>query len=547
MSMWPSGRSGRRIGRLPVRSAAVIVLAVVLVAESRPARAAEPPPPGAAPAPLTFGWARTWGGGSAESRAQANRIAMDGRGNLYVAGEFKGTVDLDPDPARSDVRTSAEGSIDATLSKFDANGRLLWARTWGGKGRDVAYGVAADGAGNVYVVGAYRQTVDFDPDPARAETRTSNHPSENNVYLSKFAPDGTFQWVRTWGPCPMPGRISMGAEAYSVIVHGNHLYVVGDFSGNKTDFNPWGGHDWHQNHIPPAGPVFFDAFLCKLDTDGRFVWARTWGGEGYDDGPGVAADAAGNLYVAGMYASQKINFDPAGGAAGLGHPARDSGFQVDVFLSKFDSDGNFKWVRTWGGKGTEDAMGSVAVDGENGVYVAGRFASLNCDFNPGGTACLHSTRGRQDVFVSKFDSTGRFQWARTWGGKGDDQATVAVDARGNVYVSGWFADTVNFNPAGGTDNRASNGQHDAFLSRFGPGGAYLGANTWGGKGEDGALGGAVSDAEGNVYVAGKFAGTVDFNPGGTDGSRTAGGEGGAFVMKLLSGPGSAASPPADRR
>ena len=149
-----------------------------------------------------FSWVKTWGGGN----VQAGRMAVDGSGNLYVVGYFSGSVDFDPDPAKTDVHTSANGSIDAYLSKFDANGNFLWAKTWGGGSssslvyRDIAYGVGTDSAGNVYVVGAYRHTVDFNPDPALTDTHTSHTNDENNIYLSKFAPDGTFQWVRTWGP-----------------------------------------------------------------------------------------------------------------------------------------------------------------------------------------------------------------------------------------------------------------------------------------------------------------------------------------------------------
>jgi len=484
---------------------------------------------------MVYSWAKTWGGNLDDD---VWYVAVDGAGNLYVAGEFAGTnVDLDPDPAKTDLHTSYGGSIDAFVSKFDANGKFLWAKTWGGSRRDVAYGVGVDSSGNAYVVGPFQDTVDFDPDPAKTDVHTSNAISgtiyHNNIYLSKFAPDGTFQWVRTWGPSYVQNAAG-GAEAYHVAVSGNYLYVVGDFSGDQTDFNPWGSHDWHVNHPPSSGPIFFDAFLSKFDLDGNFIWARTWGGEGYDDGPGVAVDGSGNVYVAGMYASQNINFDPAGGSGGLGHPAHDSGTIVDVFLSKFDASGNFQWVKTWGGQGTEDAMGTVVVDGSNNVYVAGRFASIHCDFNPGGTPDIHSTNGGQDAFLSKFNSSGTFQWAKTWGGSGNDNAMgLAVDGAGDVYTTGWFSDTVDF-PGTGVDNHTSNGQHDAFLSQLDSGGTFQWAKTWGGSGDDSS--GVALDGAGNVYAAGGFMGTVDFDPGlGVD-NHTSNGASDAFLTKFLSLP-----------
>jgi hypothetical protein len=523
-------RRGKNMKRPIILFASILLLVAAFAARKRVIPVSAAPAKESTLAATSFSWAKTWSG----QDASANRVAADGSGNVYVAGEFIGTVDFDPALASVDFHSSSNGTIDAFLSKFDSNGNLLWAKTWGGEsGRDVAYGVGVDSAGNAYVVGPYRYTVDFNPDPIGTDTHTSNAGGENNIYLSKFSADGEFQWVRTWGPAPVPGHISFGAEAYTVVVDGNYLYVVGDFSGDQTDFNPWGSHDWHQNHLPAADPIFFDAFLCKFDLNGNFQWAKTWGGEGYDDGPGVVVDGAGNVYVAGMYASQTINFDPAGGSGGLGHPAHDSPTLVDVFLSKFDSNGTFQWVRTWGGQGTEDAMGIVSVDGANNVYVTGRYSSTDCNFNPNGTPDIHSTNGGQDAFLSKFDAGGNFQWARAWGGSGNDLAGgLAVSGTGSVYVGGWFSGTVDFNPGSGIDNHASNGQTDAFLVQFDAGGNFQWAKSWGGSGND--TSGVAIDGAGNVYASGGFVGTVDFNPGSGVENHTASGQRGAFLSKFLS-------------
>ena len=470
-----------------------------------------------------YSWAKTWGGSSDDG---ANHVAVDGSGNLYVAGDFVGTVDFDPDPVKTDFHTSHQGTIDAYLSKFDSTGAFQWAKTWGGSGRDTAYGVGVDSLGNAYIVGPFRYTVDFDPDPTGTATFTSNAGGENNIYLSKFTPDGTFQWVKTWGPT------YGSAEGYNVVVYGNYLYVAGDFRGD-CDFNPWGAPDVHLKH--GTAPYGFDAFLSKFDLNGNFQWAKTWGGEGYDDGPGVAVDGSGNVYVAGMYASQTINFDPAEGSGGLGYPAHDSGILVDVFLSKFDSNGNFQWVRTWGGQGTDDATGTVVVDGSNNVYVTGRFASVNCDFNPDPVITdTHSSNGAGvfDAFLSKFDSNGTFQWAKTWGGSGADEATgLAVDGAGHVYVAGRFYNTVDFDPGSGVDNHTSNGQYDVSLSQFASDGTFQWAKTWGGSGDD--ISGVTVDESGNVYAAGEFVGTVDFDPssGGVDNHISNGGSD-AFLSRF---------------
>ena len=484
---------------------------------------------------VSYGWARTWGGNGASVRA--NGVTADTTGMVYVVGEFSGTVNFDPlgNSAGSTI-TSHNGTIDAFLAQYTSAGSFRWARAWGGGvvggtgpvGRDTASSVGVSSTGDVFVVGHYQYTVDFNP--AGGATHTSNAGSANNVFVSSFDSQGTFRWVRTWGPA------DGGAEGYSVAIDAlDNIYVVGDFTGSGCDFAPWSTHDYHANHPPAPGSPFgalFDSYLSKLDSNGNFLWARTWGGEGYDDGPGVAVDGVGNVYVGGMYASQTINFDPAGGSAGLGHPANDSGIKVDAFLSKFSSDGTFQWVRTWGAAGTDEVGATVAADGAGGIYLAGRFGCTACDFNPGpgGSPDLHSTQGDADGFVSKFRSDGTFEWARTFGGTGADAVgNVMPDGWGNVYASGLFANTISF---GAGVDIPSHGDSDAFVARFDATGNLLDALTWGGTGADGANR-LARDQSGSVYVAGWFQNLVDFDPSGGVDQHTAVGIRDGFLSRLL--------------
>jgi hypothetical protein len=129
-----------------------------------------------------------------------------------------------------------------------------WAKTWGGNVSGAqANNIVSDGLGNLYVIGEFTGTVAFNP--AGGDSRASH--GAQDVFLSKFAPDGTFLWVKTWRPA------EGGAESYSIAMDGSdHVYVVGDFTGSSCDFNSWGSHDVHNNHPPdPANPYgwLFDA------------------------------------------------------------------------------------------------------------------------------------------------------------------------------------------------------------------------------------------------------------------------------------------------
>ncbi|MCK4719030.1 SBBP repeat-containing protein, partial [bacterium] len=256
------------------------------------------------------------------------------------------------------------------------------------------------------------------------------------------------------------------------------------------------------------------------DSSGNFEWARSWGGSGWDQGFGVATDGSGNVYVTGDFSSI-VDFDPDGG-----DPHTTNAYR-DVFLSKFDSSGNFEWARTWGGSGTDHGFG-VAADGSGNIYVTGIFWKT-VDFNPNG-GDPHISNGHFDVFLSKFDSSGNFKGARTWGGSDEDYGNgVAADGSGNVYVTGYFMDTVDFDPGGG-DPHTSNGSRDAFLSKFDSSGIFVWARIWGGSSDDRGRGIAIDGSE-KVYVTGYFRSTVDFNPDGGD-PHTSNGEWDVFLSKF---------------
>jgi hypothetical protein len=175
------------------------------------------------------------------------------------------------------------------------------------------------------------------------------------------------------------------------------------------------------------------------------------------------------VYVTGFFQGTSVDFNPDPTAVDL----HSSNGYYDVFLSKFDSSGTFVWARTWGGS-EEDGGNSVDVDEYENVYVTGAFQGTSVDFNPDPASVdPHSSNGAWDIFLSKFDSSGTFVWARTWGGSDyDDGNGVDVDAAGNVYVTGSFWSTsVDFNPdPTEVDLHSSNGGYDVFLIKFKPDG-----------------------------------------------------------------------------
>jgi hypothetical protein len=262
------------------------------------------------------------------------------------------------------------------------------------------------------------------------------------------------------------------------------------------------------------------------------VWARQMGGSHKNnEGFSVAVDGSGNVYTTGFFEGT-VDFDPGLGVFNL-TGADDAG--LDVFVSKLDSAGNFVWARRMGGTDWiwDWARGrGVAVDGGGNVYTTGEFRGT-VDFDPGaGVFNLTSTGGQNfdadpDIFVSKLDSAGNFVWARRMGAGGRDVGrSVAVDGSGNVYTTGVFRGTVDFDPGAGVFNLPD--ISGGFVSKLDTAGNFVWARQLGGVVE-----GVAVDGSGNVYTAGFFRGTVDFDPGaGVFNLTSANLHGEIFVSKL---------------
>ncbi|HQW03276.1 MAG TPA: SBBP repeat-containing protein, partial [Saprospiraceae bacterium] len=234
-------------------------------------------------------------------------------------------------------------------------------------------------------------------------------------------------------------------------------------------------------------------------------WAAQLGGTLFDHAYAVMTDDSGHVYTTGSFEGF-ADLDP-GPAFNVFLSAGDA----DVFVSKLDRDGQMLWAFTFGGN-TEDYGEALSIDADGNVYVAGYFNGT-ADFEPGsGTTNLTSV-GDYDAFLCKFDADGNFQWAIRLGGTSADQVSdMAVDTAGNILLAGQFSGTADFDPGAGNLNLTSAGGNDIFVVKLNDAGELVWASQFGNSGNDLARGVAI-DSDNNILTTGRFASTVDFDPG----------------------------------
>ena len=260
--------------------------------------------------------------------------------------------------------------------------------------------------------------------------------------------------------------------------------------------------------------IFFILVLCSVALFAQnvdWLWAKKAGGTSYDSSSSIAVDANGNSYITGYFY----------GSATFGTTTLTSSGGSDIFVAKLDINGNWLWAKKAGGTDF-DFGNSIAVDANGNSYVTGYFSG---SANFGTTTLTSSSEYYTEIYVAKLDINGNWLWANKAGGTGWDYGYgIAVDANGNSYVTGAFAESAIF----GTTTLTSSGGSDIFVAKLDSSGNWLWAKQAGGTDYDDGYG-IVVDINGNSYVTGIF-----YSSNCSFGSTTLTSSGGSdiFVAKL---------------
>jgi hypothetical protein len=387
-------------------------------------------------------------------------VATDASGNVYITGNFSGTATFGILPS-----ITSSGGNDLFIAKYSSTGTVQWVQKAGGTSDDYGYSIVVDNSSNVYITGYFIGAATFGALPPLTSL------GNEDIFIAKYNSSGTAQWVKRAG-----GTNSEYARGIAINSIGE-IFVTGSFMGTVSFGN-----------LPAvASAGLEDVFIAKYDNNGNALWMQKVGSTSNDGGNSMTIDASGNVFITG-YFSNTVAFGLLPSITAVG--------QQDIFIAKYDNNGNAQWVQKGGSTGF-DVGNSVTTDASGNVFISGYFTNT-ATF---GTLPSITSVGLYDVFIAKYDNNGIIKWVQKGGGTAYDEAySIVVDALGNTYITGYFANTITFSSL---PPITAVGQLDIFIAKYDSNGNAQWLQKAGGALIDISLGMTI-DISGNIYITGEY-------------------------------------------
>ena len=369
-------------------------------------------------------WVKQAGG---EDSERGLAVAIDGAGNIVITGFFEGVAAFD------DISlNSTGGTSDIFVAKYDANGRVLWAKQAGESGSDTGNAVAVDETSSIIISGSFDGTITF-----------GNTTFESNgaidIFIAKYDARGNVLWAKQAGGSDLDEGYGVATDA------ANNIVVTGYFEGRAR---------FDDEELRSSSGEDDDIFIAKYAAAGKLIWAKAAGGNGLDVASSIATDKL-DVILTGTF-QDVATFDTI--------RVTSSDFSEDIFIARYDQSGNALWAKSAGGPRFDDGL-AIAVDDAGNSFITGYFGG-EASF---GNITLTSA-GITDIFIAKYDAAGNLLEATKAGGvseinEGTEDAGfgIATDGAGNVYATGVFYETATF----GQIRLSSAGSDDIFIAQYG--------------------------------------------------------------------------------
>jgi hypothetical protein len=374
-------------------------------------------------------WAKTAGGSGDDNGIS---LALDSKGNVYLLSSFNGVCFFDS------LNLVSNGETDLSLTKYDNDGALIWAKSWGSIYPEFPKRIKIDSKDQLYITGAF--AADGASPPTYGTILFDNHLLTSNgqadVFIAKLDSLGNSIWADNGG-----GKFSDGGIDLDFDSQGN-VYMCGYFTASSNVY-------FDTVHLLPKIGPFQDMFVVKYDSNGHAVWANGAGGNFPTYGSTVIVDNSDNIYVAGgSFQSTYVTF----GSVTL---ADDNSF-----VAKYGGTGTLLWAKNIGFH-NNDGIGTMTLDSLSNIYIGGSFngaAVFGSDTISGA--------GSDDLFISKYDSILNHVWTQHAGGSGIEGCySMVMHNNVDIIATGFITSTPAFF---GSQQLSSAIQRDVFVARLSP-------------------------------------------------------------------------------
>ncbi len=356
-------------------------------------------------------------------------------------GKWESDGCVDPDECTNNTTQTVTGTVSTcTDGKWKTIRKTVQFGTSNGASGQA---VTTDSLGNIYITGYTYGALDGNTNAGQAD-----------IFLTKFDSSGNAQWTKQFGTTEDDNVYSVAVDsAYNIYITG---YTYGSFDENTNAGNA-------------------DILLIKFNSNGDKLWTKQFGIKNNDYGYSIAIDSNNNIYITGQ------TYGNLDGNTSTG--------QEDVFLMKFDTNGNKIWTKQFGSSNI-DSSKSLAIDSNNNIYISG-YTLGNLDGN--------TSAGYKDIFLIKIDSNGNKFWTKQFGTSASDEGyAIKIDSNDNIYITG--------NTSGALDNNTIIGLYDIFLTKFNSSGDKIWTKQFGTINSNYGKS-LIIDSSDNIYISGYTNGT----------------------------------------
>lgn len=373
-------------------------------------------------------WVKQYGGSAEDT---VFNLEKDNEGNFIMIGYFTGTSDFDASVNDYILSTPSTTNQDIFVSKYTANGDLIWAKRIGGINQESADKIIIDSNNNIIISGIFNgnNTTDFDPGIGVFNLTPSDTQS---TFVLKLNSSGDFL-----NACKLEKAYINDLSVDSL----NNIYYTGRFGG-VIDVDPGAGIV----NITSNTPSNNNSFLIKINENFNFQWVKTFVADAGSNSATSIYIKNNEILLAGFF-QNTVNFDYGNSNSSLTRTGSNWGSFCDAFILKLDLQGNFNWVKQL--KSNCILIEDIAFDNQNNICVTGFFYD-NVDLDTSVNQLILNVDGLADLFLAKYDTYGNLIFGKKIGenlsmdGESNGKS-LAIDSDNNLFVVCDFQNKIFFN------------------------------------------------------------------------------------------------------